>query len=465
MGILDFREISPATKSNKSDYGGNLDDFEKFAQEFFCELYSVKLIECATRGADGGRDLLFNIKIEGSIQKWVVSCKHTAFSGNTVGVDDEKNISDRFVQVAADVFICFYSQTASSALEKKLVEMKSNMEKFDFIIFNSAKIETNLLSANNGKGWFLAARYFPTSFLRLFERFIHPIEHYTSNDVITESSTAVHLPGAGGAKVCFAHPGERDEAITDLVRSANEHITFALHETFFAKVLTEITHRWPECFAYWGTCPVDQIDISKIYPTFNPESILNILHSDYRNEALIVCFFWTWWNEQRAHSIYHEVYATRYDSLITESQTRSFFSVNYVIHSCNFDLRNIITRLVAFGHNRLEELHEWDKVALTAKHLHQEEELNIVLKELHQKSVDNFSFDKRVNLHSPEQRQLFEYSAVLGQDIVRQKIRSLINQWDRFNYQTFDTLKKQNISWTIHPSDSYNWNESRVLKT
>lgn len=90
MGILDFTEIPPANANNKYDEK-NIDGFELFAQEFFGVLYDAEFIECATRGQDGGRDLLFLINEKGVKEKWAVSCKHNAYSLNPIGLYQEKN--------------------------------------------------------------------------------------------------------------------------------------------------------------------------------------------------------------------------------------------------------------------------------------------------------------------------------------------------------------------------------------
>lgn len=290
MTILDFREIAPPTKPTKKAYGGHLDDFEKFAQEFFLELFDARFIEVAARGADGGRDLLFEILIEGKKQKWAVSCKHTAHTGNAVG-EEERNIFDRFASSGADVFVCFYSHIATSSLQRTLIDIERYNERFKFRIFNSARIESTLLCADNGKGWFLAARYFQKSFVKLFHRFLQPINHYKVQDVDDDLNGRLELPYPGGAITYYSSEEEKQIRRNELLEHANDSITLALNEAFFAQLLTEITEQWPTCFAYWEACPTTELRTSDILPTFNVQSIVDLFDNEASGIALIVCFF------------------------------------------------------------------------------------------------------------------------------------------------------------------------------
>mgnify|MGYP002625041010 CR=1 FL=1 len=57
------------------------------------------IVEDPSRGVDGGKDLIVEETIthkDGSTQiiKWLVSCKHYAHSGTSVGDTDELNVKD-----------------------------------------------------------------------------------------------------------------------------------------------------------------------------------------------------------------------------------------------------------------------------------------------------------------------------------------------------------------------------------
>ena len=120
------------------------------AWELFCRDYLVAqglVVEIPPgRGADGGRDLLVKEQLKGILATrpftWLVSCKHYAESGRSVGTNDETNITDRLKQHKAEGFIGFYSTIASSALVNRLKELhdQGTIEAFD--IYDGARIET-----------------------------------------------------------------------------------------------------------------------------------------------------------------------------------------------------------------------------------------------------------------------------------------------------------------------------------
>src|SRR5262245_16186193 len=98
------------------------------AWEAFCRDYLVALgllVEIPPgRGLDGGRDLLLKEQLRGSLASrpftWLVSCKHYASSGKSVGTTEELNIRDRLEQHKAEGFLGFYSTLPSAALITKL---------------------------------------------------------------------------------------------------------------------------------------------------------------------------------------------------------------------------------------------------------------------------------------------------------------------------------------------------------
>lgn len=156
MAVLDFKEIPEAHKAT-----GLQDTFELFARDFLAFM-GYKILTDPDRGADCGVDLIVEEKRTGiggeTLIKWLVSCKHKIFSGNSVSPTDDANIRDRVESNECQGFIGFYSTLASSGLSTNLEGMKT---KFEYQIFDKEKIESKLL--HSAKGLEIAERYFPIS--------------------------------------------------------------------------------------------------------------------------------------------------------------------------------------------------------------------------------------------------------------------------------------------------------------
>lgn len=156
MAILDFKEIPEAHKAS-----GLQDTFELFSRDFL-SFMGYKIITDPDRGADGGVDLIVEEKRTGvggeTNIKWLVSCKHKAFSGNSVSPTDDANIRDRVEAKGCHGFIGFYSTLASTGLSTILEGIKGKLE---YQVFDKEKIEGQLL--HSAKGLEIAERYFPIS--------------------------------------------------------------------------------------------------------------------------------------------------------------------------------------------------------------------------------------------------------------------------------------------------------------
>lgn len=157
MPCIDFKEIPAANKAS-----GDQDRFELFARDFFTEIFKFQVLSEPSRGADGGKDILFAEQQTGTLSngtiKWLVSCKHKAFSGSSVSPDDESNISDRIEQFGADGFIGFYSTLPRSGLNNRLDSYKN---RFKIQVFDKERIESYILGH---KRYELFKRYFPKSY-------------------------------------------------------------------------------------------------------------------------------------------------------------------------------------------------------------------------------------------------------------------------------------------------------------
>jgi hypothetical protein len=152
--LLDFKEIPEAHKG-----GGLQDTFELFCREFL-DLLGLKIIQEPGRGADAGRDIISSEMRSGVVGgtdfKWLVSCKHKAHSGSSVGEADEINISDRIATAGCHGFLALYSTLPSASLITRL-----NGLGVEHSIFDREKIERNLLNKLGGVE--LAKRFFPLS--------------------------------------------------------------------------------------------------------------------------------------------------------------------------------------------------------------------------------------------------------------------------------------------------------------
>lgn len=160
MPLLNFKEIAQANLAS-----GEQDTFELFARDVL-ELLGYRVQSGPDRGADRGRDLIVletRTGVGGETNVvWLVSCKHKAHSGKSVGLSDEQDISDRVQTHSCAGFIGFYSTIPASSITDKLEGIKKSIPGFDFQIFDGAKVEGLLLSS--GPGQAIAQRYFPESY-------------------------------------------------------------------------------------------------------------------------------------------------------------------------------------------------------------------------------------------------------------------------------------------------------------
>lgn len=164
--MIDYKEIPQANSSS-----GLQDTFELFARDFL-EKMGFKVNEDPARGSDGGlgKDLIVTETrdgITGDMQtKWLVSCKHFAHSGSSVGVSHESSILDRVKAANCDGFMGFYSTLQSSGLQERIIGIDANTD-IKTYVFDRAKIEDHL--STKDFLFDLALRYFPISFKDWYE--------------------------------------------------------------------------------------------------------------------------------------------------------------------------------------------------------------------------------------------------------------------------------------------------------
>jgi len=174
--ILDFKEIPQA-----NSFDGRQDTFELFARDFLEEMgYEILSEPC--RGSDGKKDLIVGERRSGiggtTNLKWLVSCKHYAFSGKSVTDTDEPDISDRIKKHKCSGFMGFYSTIPSTSLSKKL----EDLDMLEHIVYDRGKIEKKLLESPACRE--LARRYFSNSMEKYFNNNPTPIKLYKNEAII-----------------------------------------------------------------------------------------------------------------------------------------------------------------------------------------------------------------------------------------------------------------------------------------
>ena len=157
---LDFTEIAPPNKKSKDQLS---DAFELFA-EAFLQALGFRVVEGPSRGADGGKDLV--VAEAGALtqktRRWLVSCKHKAFSGNAVASSEENNLHNRLRKARCSGFLAFYSTLPATSLEGDFRVLEE--DNYDVEVYNASRIEQHMLDQANPVMTALAKQYFPASY-------------------------------------------------------------------------------------------------------------------------------------------------------------------------------------------------------------------------------------------------------------------------------------------------------------
>ncbi len=178
MPIIDFKEIPAGNKK------GGVDLFETFACRFLERLgYTIEV--GPAEGPDGGKDLIVSIDRRdgdgGSRSiRYIVSCKHAAHSGKSIGVSQEKSILDRIIEHKVDGFLAFYSTGLTVPLQTRFREFRNAGREIVEMTGNDIDeiVSDNLFALKD-----CLVRFFPESVARHMERlrvedpaqFIEPI--------------------------------------------------------------------------------------------------------------------------------------------------------------------------------------------------------------------------------------------------------------------------------------------------
>ncbi|MCF7529477.1 restriction endonuclease [Neisseria lisongii] len=352
MTILDFTEIPAPTHHEKKS--ADLDAFEKFAEAFFKEIKGAKILKRCARGADGGIDL----KIEYNGEKCLVSCKHKAHSGDSVSPKDEApNLIDLLLAHKCTKFIGFYSTIASEKLRKSVEDTFRNSqsakrEGLTYEFFYNTDIESNILDINNPRGWIFSAKYFPKSYINLFQRIVVPIDYYNSSSKeLSKLDGGYRLDGPCGGRF-LGRPLEK------ILSDANECLTSELHQFFFYIAIKDAINLFPHYFVY-SDQPIKDIDnlqINEISPAWNTD--LDTSYSEKTincNIPIIICAIWSLWDMEKACIKYSEYRKkSRNDTLYQDNYIHEieipYCGLNFALVAklSNNRLRDLFARLVAF---------------------------------------------------------------------------------------------------------------------
>lgn len=114
-------------------------------------------------GQDGGRDLVVTEKLKGELseyeRKWLISCKHTANSGKSLGREQAGNITEDCKAIGAEGYILVCSTQPTASLVTRLSEIE-NKQKIITKFWDSIEIEKKLLKPNT---FSLIHTFFPES--------------------------------------------------------------------------------------------------------------------------------------------------------------------------------------------------------------------------------------------------------------------------------------------------------------
>lgn len=195
--IVDFREIPAA---NGSD--GQQDKFELFAFDLLKSM-GLKPVTEPGRGADGRVDMIFEEKLEGRVtavaKRILVSCKHFAHEGKSVGISAELDPVGRMRSHRCQTFLGFYSTIASSPFLQDIERLRDQGN--EIVIFNQERITAEILGSPNRDR--LLRQYFPQSY-RAFLRDTLESEIYVDPPIINCATCGINIVDDFDGAVVFS---------------------------------------------------------------------------------------------------------------------------------------------------------------------------------------------------------------------------------------------------------------------
>lgn len=151
--VIDFKEIS-------DDHA-----FENFCMHLL-EGMGLTIPVQPALGPDGGRDVICEepSRFGSRGYRWLVSCKHYAHSGRSVGVNNDAAIANKLIEHGCNGFMFFFSTSFTESFRASVDSVCSQI-KSQYKIFNCYEIERILLSSP--MYYPLIRQYFPASHNRL----------------------------------------------------------------------------------------------------------------------------------------------------------------------------------------------------------------------------------------------------------------------------------------------------------
>lgn len=324
MPRLNFKEISPSIHPSN-----DIDQFEKFSKEFVKDVLLLEVISGPSRGADGGIDIC--ARPRASAEKWLVSCKHNAHSGKSVGIENEQNINDRLLSHGCTRFVGLYSTIASSGLEKRLQGICENNKQLSYQLFNSEDIEADLLQTV--RGFRIAKRYFPNSIQNAWPQIIALENSFAISDAIYVDGKGWTIPNFWEGVEIYC------PAAIDIVDMANENAMIEIHEPLFLAAWKDAVRLYPDFFAI----PPTGIDSATTYKQLKPNWCCEKLDELRPNPRWTLLAIWSLYDDSRVRKILHEM---GHDAA---QQSLDLMSFSWLASSTKTERRDILTRLFAYS--------------------------------------------------------------------------------------------------------------------
>lgn len=463
MGILNFAEIPAASKGKPpKDWKTNprhfadtsdLDAFEKFAEEFFEKILRYSIVSRVARGPDNHKDLI----VKNGQERYLVSCKHYANSDRSVQADDEYDPAKSLKVHACKKFIAFYSTAPHTSLVRDFEGLKSNPDcSFDYEILKNTDIESILLDQDNAAGWLFAARYFPKSFANLFRRFVVPISHYSESDLRRRPSGGWRLDRPYGGEC-----GPTDTDKQEMVRSANDALTSAVHIRFFSEALKEFIDRFPRYFGYPEFARPQHLELCEIFPLWDEPF-------NRQDEARVVCSVWSFWSATRATEKYLKFAKPTirvndsYDELTTITYS-SQLSLGGNALRMDGESRDVFSRLVAFCPAGIKQLSDPSRIYRQSVYQNRLPQLEASIAKLEVTLSDDHRADfLRHGGWDSTEKALEGLIANLGIQAVSDQCSTFGGGLSDITYLSFVDPKGKLVEWSFAPNADCQWLSARL---
>lgn len=327
MATFNFKEIASA-----KDGAGDIDQFEKFSKQFFESVLGHEIVKDPGRGADGGIDIRVRVQTNNGHEHWLVSCKHYAHSGSSVGRGDEEDILDRLAEHKCDVFVGFYSTIASEGLYQKLERLRTHKD-IRYKIYNSEDIEKLLLDSI--QGFRVAKQFFSKSLVNLWPQIISLNLTYHANDAVEvlPHQWIIEKAFPKGSYKIYSSSAELAS------RTANESVMHEIHAPMFLAAWKDAVRLFPDFFVIPSSGVDAALSWTELPPKWSAEASLGTLSPNPRWSLLAI---WSLANAGKVRSI---LKTTGNDA---SQQLLDLMSFEFLASNTGTNRRDILTRLFAY---------------------------------------------------------------------------------------------------------------------